>query len=202
MEAVFHWVALYGYEALFFILVLGIVGLPVPDETLLVFCGYLISTHRLHPAGTYIAAAGGSLCGMTISYWLGRTLGIGAVHKFGKYLHINDRKLEMVHKWFDRSGHWLLFVGYYIAGVRHFTAIIAGASGLEFGSFALYAFSGGLVWVAAFLTLGYVIGENWHQIAETVHQGMHWLGYALAALVLTYLSVQWIRRRRAPGTPN
>ena len=41
MEAVFGWVATYGYGALFGLLIFGIVGLPIPDETLLVFCGYL-----------------------------------------------------------------------------------------------------------------------------------------------------------------
>ena len=44
MEFVFQWVSTYGYGALFVLLMLGIVGLPVPDETLLVFCGYLILT--------------------------------------------------------------------------------------------------------------------------------------------------------------
>ena len=41
MEGVFEWVARYGYAGIFLALVLGIVGLPIPDETLLVFCGYL-----------------------------------------------------------------------------------------------------------------------------------------------------------------
>jgi membrane protein DedA with SNARE-associated domain len=39
MEAVFGWVTTYGYRALFGLLILGIVGLPIPDEALLVFCG-------------------------------------------------------------------------------------------------------------------------------------------------------------------
>lgn len=194
MEVVFHWVATYGYQALFFLLVLGIVGLPVPDETLLVFCGYLIATDRLHPVGTFLAAAGGSLCGMTISYLLGRTLGFEVIHRYGKHVFLDERKLALINRWFDRSGHWLLFIGYYIAGVRHFTAIIAGASGVLFSTFALYAFSGGLVWVGAFLTLGYVIGDNWRMIAENVHQGMHWLAYILIGGVLVYLVIRWVRR--------
>ena len=49
MEAVFGWISTYGYAGIFFALVLGIVGLPIPDETVMVFCGYLISTGRLHP---------------------------------------------------------------------------------------------------------------------------------------------------------
>src|ERR1700719_3532432 len=128
MERIFEWVSHYGYGGLFLLLVLGIVGLPIPDETLLVFCGYLISRGRMHPAATYLTAVAGSWCGISLSYTIGRTAGIGVVNKFGKYLHITEERLAKVHVWFDRVGHWALLIGYYIAGVRHFTAIVAGTS--------------------------------------------------------------------------
>src|SRR5579862_6334872 len=99
MEAVFGWVATYGYGALFGLLIFGIVGLPIPDETLLVFCGYLISKGRLNAYGTAFAAVAGSWCGITVSYWIGRTAGLGAVHRFGRYLHVGDRHLNRVHGW-------------------------------------------------------------------------------------------------------
>ena len=108
--------------------------LPVPDETLLVYCGYLISKGVMHPAGAFFAALAGSWCGISLSYTIGRTAGIGVVHRFGKYLHITEERLDKVHAWFDRVGHWALFIGYYIAGVRHFTAIVAGTSKLQIHS--------------------------------------------------------------------
>jgi membrane protein DedA with SNARE-associated domain len=202
MEAVFGWVATYGYGALFFLLVLGIVGLPIPDETLLVFCGYLISKGKLSAPGTYLAALAGSCCGITVSYFIGRTAGLGVVHRFGKYLHVNEGQLERVHRWFDRRGHWALLFGYYVAGIRHFTAIIAGASKLEFYAFAIFAWTGAATWVAVFLTLGYVIGEQWRSVAETVHGYVteaSLVGIALAGL---FFGVRWImrRRRRTPDS--
>ena len=199
MEAVFGWVATYGYGALFGLLILGIVGLPVPDEMLLVFCGYLISQGKLSAPGTYLAALAGSCCGITVSYVIGRTAGLGVVHRFGRYLHVSDRHLERVHRWFDHSGHWALFGGYYIAGVRHFTAIIAGASKLEFHTFAMYAWSGAACWVAAFLTLGYVIGEQWRTVAELVHRYLHLASYVAIALVALFFGGRWAWRRRATG---
>src|SRR5262249_21459677 len=132
MDAVLDWVSTYGYAGIFLALVLGIVGVPVPDETLMVFCGYLISTGRLHPMGAFLSALAGSWCGITTSYYIGRTFGAGVTHRFGKYIGITDARLEHVHSWFNRAGHWALFIGYYIAGVRHFTAIVAGISQPEF----------------------------------------------------------------------
>jgi len=189
-------VATYGYGALFGLLIFGIVGLPIPDETLLVFCGYLIFKGKLNAVETYLAALAGSCCGITVSYFIGRTAGLGVVHRFGKYLHVNDRKLARVHGWFEHSGHWALFGGYYIAGVRHFTAIIAGASKLEFPAFALFAWSGAATWVAVFLTLGYFIGERWRPVAELVHHYLLYASALVAALALLYLAVRWYRRRR------
>src|SRR5689334_10376864 len=108
MDAVFGWISSYGYGAIFFLLVLVIVGLPIPDETLLVFSGYLISQGRLNPVGAFIAAVAGSWCGITVSYIIGRTLGLGVVHRFGRYLHVTEERLAKVHQWFDRIGHWAL----------------------------------------------------------------------------------------------
>lgn len=196
MEAVFAWVSTYGYGALFWLLVLGIIGLPVPDETLLVFCGYLISQGKLGALGTLLSAVGGSWCGITGSYIIGRTAGIEVVHRFGRFFHVGDRQLAMVHKWFDRSGHWALFFGYYIAGVRHFTAIAAGASKLEIRTFILYAWTGALCWVVAFLTLGYFIGEEWRQVAGLVHSYMHYLAYAVVAVAGLLLAFRWWWQRR------
>src|SRR5215469_15810126 len=151
MGGVFDWIVSNGPAALFVLLLLGVVGLPIPDETLLVFCGYLISQGKLSTVPTFLAGVAGTWCGISVSYMIGRTFGLGVVHKFGKYLHITEERLAKVHAWFDRIGHWALFVGYFIAGVRHFTAIVAGMSKLKFGYFALYAWTGGVVWVAGFL---------------------------------------------------
>lgn len=193
MDFVFHWVTTYGYVALFALLMLGVVGIPIPDETLLVFSGYLISRGSMHPLGAFATAVCGSWCGISLSYWIGRTLGLGAVHKFGRYIRMDDAKLEKVHAWFDRRGHWALFLGYYIAGVRHFTAIIAGASGLGFGTFVAYAWAGGLCWVAGFLTLGYYIGEDWRRIAELVHRDLLWVSLVVLAAVA---AIAFYRRRK------
>jgi membrane protein DedA with SNARE-associated domain len=170
MEQLLGWISQYGYAGLFGLLVLGIVGLPVPDETLLVFCGYLISQDKLHPAPTWIAGAGGSMCGISVSYAIGRGLGRGFIHRWGRYVHITEDRLERVHQWFDRIGRWLLVIGYYLPGIRHATALAAGTSGMSFRNFAVFAYAGAVIWVTSFLALGYVLGENWRAALDLVHR--------------------------------
>src|ERR1700683_4163713 len=131
LEWAINHVQVQGPWVLCILLMLGVVGLPIPDETLLVFSGYLISQHKMSPVPTWLFAIAGSWCGISLSYTIGRTLGLGVVHRFGKFLHITEERLNRVHGWFDRIGHWALFVGYYIAGLRHFTAMVAGISKLR-----------------------------------------------------------------------
>jgi membrane protein DedA with SNARE-associated domain len=192
MNSLLEWVARYGYASLFGLLVLGIVGLPIPDETLLVFSGYLVSRGRLHPVLTYGAGFFGSVCGISLSYWIGRVLGHAAVLRFGKYVGLTPQRMDLVHGWFLRTGEWLLAFGYFIPGVRHFTALVAGTSELEFNRFAVFAWSGAALWVAFFLALGYWVGENWQGAVVLVRR------YTLAAVVLSALSLSlawWIRRK-------
>jgi membrane protein DedA with SNARE-associated domain len=191
MEFILDWISQYGYVAIFGLLMLGIVGLPIPDETLLVFCGYLISKGRLHPAATVVTAFLGSAAGITCSYIIGRTLGLGFVHKYGSYVHLTQGRIDRVHAWFDRIGHWALFVGYYIAGVRHFTAIVAGTSCLELRSFAAYAYTGAFVWVCSFLGLGYFFGEHWREASEIIERNL-----LIVSAVVVFIAVGYIVYRR------
>ena len=41
-QTLLHWIAQYGHAAIFGLLVFGIVGVPVPDETLLTLAGALV----------------------------------------------------------------------------------------------------------------------------------------------------------------
>lgn len=193
------WVTHYGYAAIFVLLLLGIVGLPIPDETMLVFCGYLVFKGTLHAVPAYFTALAGSWCGISLSYAIGRVLGAGAVSRYGHRLHLTEDRLAKVHSWFDRIGHWALAVGYFIAGLRHLTAIVAGMSKLEFKSFALYAWSGGAVWVLSFLLLGYTLGEQWQTIGELVHRDMLYVSLALLAAIVLFLLGRWVVSKRVRG---
>ncbi len=193
MDTLLAWISQYGYAGLFALLVFGIVGLPIPDETLLVFSGYLIYRGRLHPWFTFLAGFAGSSCGISLSYIIGRTLGYGFVHRYGRYVRLNEQRVDRIKDWFHRIGDWLLTVCYFIPGVRHFAALVAGMSHLEYRTFALFAYSGAALWVGTFLTLGYFVGESWRAASAAVQRYLL-IGSFVAAGVAGV--VWWIHRRR------
>jgi membrane protein DedA with SNARE-associated domain len=194
-ETVLAWVTQYGYSAIFCLLVLGIVGLPVPDETLLTFTGYLIYRGTLHGPSAAATAFFGSVCGITLSYVLGRTLGLSLLHRYGKYIHLTEARLAGVHEWFERFGRWALFIGYWVPGVRHFTAYVAGTSWLEYPRFALAAYSGALVWSMSFITLGYFLGEQWENLFAQIHHHMIVAG-AILGVVIAVIFLWRMRKQR------
>ncbi|MBI4909690.1 MAG: DedA family protein [Acidobacteria bacterium] len=197
VDTVLAWITQYGCVAIFSLLVFGIVGLPVPDETLLTFTGFLIFKGKLSLWGAFLAAFGGSVCGITISFLLGRWLGLKIFHRYGKYLHLTETRLYRVHYWFERVGKFALTIGYYIPGVRHFTAYVAGSAELEYPVFAAYAYSGAFLWVTSFFALGYFFGERWQQLLEVVHHNLVHVAQAAGAMVLLYLGWWYWRKGRA-----
>ncbi len=195
LNSILNWVSVYGAPALFVLLMLGIVGLPIPDETLLVFSGYLIFKGTLHAPTTWMFAFLGSICGISLSYMIGRKFGMNTVTRYGKYLHITEKQLIRIHGFFLGYGHWTLTFGYYIAGVRHFTAIVAGMSKLEFPIFAIFAWGGAAVWVSTFLAIGYFLGDKWEAAAEHAHLILKYVAAAAVIGAIGYY-IYWRRNSR------
>jgi membrane protein DedA with SNARE-associated domain len=198
-QQVLAWITHYGYFAIFLCLVCGIVGLPVPDETLLTFTGFLVYKGNFSLPLAFGAALAGSLCGITVSYTLGRTFGLKLIHRYGRYMHITEEHVEKAHAWFGRVGHWGLTFGYFIPGVRHLTAYAAGMSALEPPQFALFAYPGGFLWVSAFLGLGYFLGDRWEAVEKNIEGYMKAVGIGLLILVLVYVLWRILRKRRSPA---
>jgi membrane protein DedA with SNARE-associated domain len=160
MATIMHWIAHYGYLALFGLLMLGIMGLPVPDETLLTFAGYLIFRGKFALLPTLAAAFFGSVCGMSLSYGLGRTLGRALVERLGHWLHLPPGGLDSVEAWYNRRGTYVLLFGYFLPGVRHLTAYVAGWSKLPLPTFALFASAGGYAGRAPLSPWAMVLGMS------------------------------------------
>ncbi|USG65667.1 DedA family protein [Brevibacillus ruminantium] len=150
----------YGYFALYFLLALGIVGLPIPDETIMTFVGYLTSIQIFNFFAALTVSFLGAISGMIFSYFLGRKFGRPLLLKYGWWLRLTPARLNKAERWFDRYGLWAVCFGYFIPGVRHFTCYLSGISGIRFRKYLLFAGFGALIWCITFITAGYFIGES------------------------------------------
>jgi membrane protein DedA with SNARE-associated domain len=187
-------IAHYGYFAIFGLLMLGIVGPLIPDETILVLAGVAVHRGELELYASIACAFCGSLCGITVSYLLGRTGAVYALERFGPLHTWTRRHLPQVEAWFERYGKWTLFFGYFIAGARHFTALAAGISKLRVRTFVTYAYPGGFIWVVCFIAIGYYLGAEWERLAQRLDHGV-----LIAVGVVALIGVAgWFLRRKNP----
>ncbi|BAU27011.1 membrane protein DedA with SNARE-associated domain [Aneurinibacillus soli] len=182
----------YGYFGIVLALVGGIVGLPLPDEIVLTYVGYNIYQGKMLYALSVVSAVIGALTGITISYLLGIKLGSPFLKKFGPKIHITEKKIERTQALFNKFGPFLLFIGYFIPGVRHVTAYLAGISCLGFRKFALYAYAGGVLWIFTFITLGRVLGHDWKKAEHYIHPN----GGLLVILVVVLVFLVFLYRKR------
>ena len=198
-EMIFSWVSHYGYGMIFSLLVFGIVGVPIPDETLLTFVGYLISRGDLHPIPSFIAAFLGSICGITLSFIIGRTGGVHLLRKYGPRLHLTEDRIKRNENWYVRIGQWSLLLGYFVPGVRHLVAIVAGMHRLRYSGFAFFAYTGGLIWSVTFILLGYYAGEKWDLVRQRIHPKIFLTLGLFLVLIALYC---FLRRKKIKKHPE
>jgi len=153
------WLLQHGNFALFFLLFIGIVAFPIPQETLMVVTGTLMAEGKISILPAMLTAYSAAICGISLSYLLGRWLGLYFFQKHGYWFGITKSEIATTKNWFKRFGKWVLFIGYFIPGVRHFTGVFVGMSHVEYKQFALFAYTGAILWTTTFLSLGYFVGD-------------------------------------------
>ena len=183
------WIAHYGYPAIFFLLIGGIVGFPVPDQLLLIISGYLVLTGSLSMTPTLIAAILGSICGITISYFLGRS----SASYLSKTRFAGSR-LENARKWFERFGGWTLVFGYFVPGIRNLIGFTSGMMRLQVGFFAPYAYAGAIVSSLTCIGLGYFLGSQASWVLTSLGR--------FALLAIAAAAIFFIRRAILNGKPE
>ncbi|MAZ39132.1 MAG: alkaline phosphatase [Legionellales bacterium] len=154
------WISIHGAYVLFVFLALGIIGLPIPDETLLIIAGTLINQQVLSLPITILCVLLGTMTGITISFYIGKLINISVLHMLMRKFNLNTKYWEHMIAWYQKFGKWSLTFGYFIPGVRHFSGIFSGLMALSYLQFAIFAYFGALLWSSVFLSLGYFVGNK------------------------------------------
>src|SRR5579872_5039463 len=182
----------YGYGLLFLVVGLESLGVPVPGETALVAAAALAARGHMKIAFVVGVAAAAAILGDATGYWIGRRGGIAFVRRYGRFLRMNDAKLEHIKRFFERHGAKTVFFGRFIALLRTWAALFAGMGEMPYGQFTLYNASGGIVWAILFGIVGYLFGRNLERLQNIVGDA----SWALAAVIVVAGVALWIWRRR------
>jgi membrane protein DedA with SNARE-associated domain len=194
---VFHLLDSYGYAVLILLVGLESMGLPLPGETALLAAAAFASQGRLSIAWVAALAAASAIAGDNAGYWIGRKGGDPFLRRYTRKLHIRWSKVERVEKAFCGNAAKTVFLGRFVAFLRTFVGIVAGASGMAWPRFALWNAAGSLLWAALFSALGYFFGSH---IAAFEHK-FGWISLALGVAILAalfFFGRRWLHRRPRP----
>jgi membrane protein DedA with SNARE-associated domain len=184
----------HGWYAVFFLMLLESACIPVPSEAIMLFAGFLVSQHQMGFAEAVLAGTAGNLVGSQIAWAVGAYGGLPFIHRYGRYVHVTERRLALAHRWFERYGGRVVFFSRMLPIIRTFISLPAGIARMPFWRFSLYTFLGALPWVAALCAVGVAVGPHWKQWEDR----LKFLDYIVAALIVAaavWLYLRWRRTR-------
>jgi membrane protein DedA with SNARE-associated domain len=159
----------YGPWIILGIVALESAGVPLPGETILVAAALLAAaTDQISIVVVVLAAAAGAIVGDATGYVVGRRFGLPFLRRYGRYVHLDDDRLLIGRYLFLRYGNAVVFFGRFIAVLRMFAALLAGANGMPARRFFFFNITGGVCWASLFGFGAYAIGTQIHKISGTL----------------------------------
>lgn len=150
----------YGYTAIVLGIMLESMGLPLPGESLMIAAAlYAATTHQLNIFLLVPLAAAGAIVGDQFGYFIGRSIGFRALARWGKKIGIGEDRLELGRYLFRRYGPAVVFLGRFVAVLRTFAALLAGANRMPWHTFLLWNALGGIGWTSLYGFGAYALGD-------------------------------------------
>lgn len=176
-------VSQFGYPALFFTLWLGIVGMPIPDEVIVLSAGVLTSLGILSFVPAFIATYLGVVSGLSLGYVLGRALGAPALNWISKKKGMS-RHVDRAQSLLERYGSYALCISYFLPVVRHVVPYLVGIGKMTFRRYAMFSYTTGFVWTLVLFFVGYVVGDNASDLDVFLKMFTQDMGIGVAILVV------------------
>ncbi len=185
-----HLLGEYGYGLVFVVIMLEAMGVPFPGESMIIGAAvYAATTGKLSIYGVIPAAIGGAIMGDNFGYMIGRWAGIPLLRRYGRHVGLTDKRLDLSRYLFKTQGGKVVFVGRFIAILRTFVALFAGANHMEWKTFLVWNAVGGVAWASLYGIGAYLLGDAMKQLAGPIG-----IGIAVVAAIAVVVAVIVLRR--------
>jgi membrane protein DedA with SNARE-associated domain len=192
----------HGYLAVAGFVLLEDFGVPVPGETVLIAAAVYAGAGKLNVVLVGVLALIAAVVGDNIGYGLGRWGGRELVLRFGRYVLLTEKRLDAAHRWFERHGGKVVVVARFVEGLRQANGWIAGITGMHWLRFAIFNALGAVLWVATWLTVGYVSGRHIDTVYSAITRYAIYIGIGVAVALLVLIIRHVLRRRRENGASD
>lgn len=181
----------YGYAAIFIVIFLAALAIPLPSVSLLLSAAALASQGYFSLPALIVVGIAANIAGDNVSYWL--------VRSGNEYLKRNQRYRRIL-----SSNHFsylsdqvsrypvFIFVSRFFSFLTIFVNIIAALGSIEYWRFLVWESTGEIVSVIIFCCLGYFLGSDWQYIGQLLE---HFGIFAVILLALVII-IPWRYRRK------
>lgn len=201
VQLVTHVIEAGGYAGIVGLLALNSSGIAIPSEIILPFSGYLVYLGRFHLLLVVVAATVGCNIGSAIAYWIGARGGRPLVERYGNWVLMSHRDLDLMTRFFEKYGSITILLGRMMPVVQSFVAFPAGVARMARLRFHLYTTVGSVLWYFCLAWAGRKLGEQWHtdpRLQELFHRFHLVVELALLAAFCWFLWSHLNRRKREP----
>ena len=189
-DALEHLLGEYGYGLVMVVIMLEAMGVPFPGESMIIGAAiYAATSGHLKIQWIILSAIIGAIMGDNFGYLIGHRLGVPLLKRFGRHVGLTDERLELSRWLFKTQGGKVVFVGRFIALLRTFVALFAGAIGMEWKTFLLWNAVGGVAWASLYGIGAYLLGDAIRRI-----EGPVGIGIGIVAAIIAVAAVIILRR--------
>ena len=189
-------IAFAGYGGIVILMGIESACIPLPSELIMPFAGYLVFEGKMRLLWVATAGALGCNVGSLIAYEIGCYGGRPLVERYGRWILMGRRELDLADRFFTRWGYLAVFVGRLLPIVRTFIALPAGISRMPRLRFHIYTFLGSWPWCFDLAGLGMKLGENWSARGKYLHKFDVVVVIVLVVGIVWFIWTHWQNRLR------
>jgi membrane protein DedA with SNARE-associated domain len=195
-----------GTEAYLTVLgVLGLcgLGLPMPEDIILITAGYLAALGKFSLTSAIFAGFVGVLSGDAVLFFLGRRFGPDVLRWRVIQRMFAEERLDIARRKIQENGRFICFIARFLPGLRSPIYLTAGAMGISPRTYIVQDFSAALISVPFWVVLGWWFGPSVESAIRAAKSMQGWLLGGVVLVVVGY--VLWmIRKERLmrDGDPN
>jgi membrane protein DedA with SNARE-associated domain len=177
-------------------------GVPIPNEVILLFAGFLIGSGHLSLPLTWAASIVGTVGGATVAWWIARTFGPAGVHRIGRYVLLTPGRLAAAESFFRRRGAATVFIARLTPIVRTVLSYPAGLTGMPYRPFIVATALGCAIWNLLVLLVGVAAGEHWIELFQRFRTPVLLAGAAVLVAGIVFLVLEHAIRKRFAGAKS
>jgi membrane protein DedA with SNARE-associated domain len=186
----------HPYPAVAIVFLLCGIGLPLPEELVLITAGFVCHTGVADLEWMIATCILAILVGDMLPFYLGRTFGARLLRIRWMRIMINPRRLDAFDRWFRKRGDLVIFIARFIAGIRVVAYFIAGTMKMTWRRFLLLDLLGILITAPTLVYVGYVSGNLIQDVIAKVQTAERGILIAVGSGLAVFGLWWWLRRRR------